>query len=217
MAGDTGGRSRDRLLFLLKTRGEQTAAQLARRLQITPVAVRQHLAALAGEGDVQHGEQRRGVGRPAHVWSLTEQASERFPDTHAELTVELLESLRESFGDAGVDRLLEVRRRRQLEAYRARMPDPAASIEKRVAALAALRRQEGYMAEWRRRGDGFLLVENHCPICAAARVCQGLCRDELRLFREVLGGGVQVERGEHLLAGARRCVYSIERVSEDSE
>jgi predicted ArsR family transcriptional regulator len=56
---------------------------------------------------------------------------------------------------------------------------------------------------------GFLLVENHCPICAAARVCQGFCRSELELFREVLGPGVEVERTEHVLAGGRRCAYRV--------
>jgi predicted ArsR family transcriptional regulator len=60
--------------------------------------------------------------------------------------------------------------------------------------------------------DGSLrLVENHCPICAAATACTGLCDGELDLFRQVLGPGVEVVREEHLLAGARRCAYRIER------
>ena len=60
----------------------------------------------------------------------------------------------------------------------------------------------------RKQRDGsWTLVENHCPICAAAEVCQGLCAGELELFRRVLGA--RVERTEHLLDGARRCVYRI--------
>jgi predicted ArsR family transcriptional regulator len=65
------------------------------------------------------------------------------------------------------------------------------------------------MAEWSRADGGFLLIENHCPICAAAAVCQGLCREELSLFRRVLGSEVRVERTDHVLAGARRCAYRI--------
>ena len=66
------------------------------------------------------------------------------------------------------------------------------------------------MAEWSRTDDGaFLLVENHCPICVAARSCQALCRDELGVFRDALGPDAQVERTDHLLAGARRCAYRI--------
>lgn len=58
-------------------------------------------------------------------------------------------------------------------------------------------------------GDALLLIENHCPICAAATLCQGLCTTELELFRDVLGPDVQVERTEYLLDGDRRCVYRI--------
>ena len=210
MAANGRERARDRVLLQLKTRGAQTAAQLGRRLEVTPMAVRQHLAALEREELVVWQDERSGVGRPARVWSLTPRAASRFPDSHADLTVDLLASMRDAFGDEGVDRLLTVRMRRQLEAYRARLPRRSAPLAKRVAGLAALRRDEGYMAEWRRDGDGFVLIENHCPICAAAAACQGLCRDELALFRRVLGRDVRVDRIEHVLEGARRCAYRIE-------
>jgi predicted ArsR family transcriptional regulator len=66
------------------------------------------------------------------------------------------------------------------------------------------------MAEARVDEDGsVLLVQNHCPICAAARVCQQLCRSELDVFARVLGPDCTVERTEHQLAGARRCAYRI--------
>ena len=203
-------RARDRVLLQLKTRGTQAAAQLARRLAITPMAVRQHLAALEAEELVVWEDQRRGVGRPTRIWSLTPRAAERFPDTHADLTVDLLASMKDAFGEDGIDKLLSARMRRQLDAYKKRIPARTAPLAKRVASLATLRREEGYMAEWRRDGDGFMLTENHCPICAAAAACQGLCRDELALFRRVLGRKVRVERIEHMLEGARRCAYRIE-------
>jgi len=210
MPDESRRRARDRVLLQLKTRGEQTAAQLAKRLDITPYGARQHLAALEDEGLVSRTERREKVGRPAHLWRVTEAAGAHFPDTHADLTVELLESMEEAFGDEGLGRLLAARARRQRSVYRARMPAADAPLGRRLAALARLRREEGYMAESRRQPDGsYLLVENHCPICAAAKVCQGLCRDELELFREVLGRDVTVEREEHLLAGARRCAYRV--------
>ena len=211
MAANGRERARDRVLLQLKTRGAQTAAQLGRRLEVTPMAARQHLAVLEEEGLVVWEDERRGVGRPARVWRLTPLAAERFPDSHADLTVDLLASMREVFGDEGVDRLLATRMRRQLEVYRQRLPGRSTPLAKRVAGLAAIRRDEGYMAEWRREGDGFLLIENHCPICAAAAACQGLCRDELALFRRVLGRDVHVDRIEHMLEGARRCAYRIEQ------
>jgi predicted ArsR family transcriptional regulator len=99
---------------------------------------------------------------------------------------------------------------KQRADYRERLPGPDAPLADRVAALAKIRHGEGYMADWREEPDGsFLLIENHCPICAAATLCQGFCRDELELFREMLGPGATVERGEHLLSEARRCVYRV--------
>jgi len=202
--------ARDRVLFHLKTKGPQTAAQLARRLEVTPMAVRQHLAALAADGLVVSADERRKVGRPARIWSLTDAAARRFPDAHSDLTVDLLRAVRATFGDEGLQRLVTERGRQQRAAYAARLPAAPASVEEKLAALAAIRAEEGYMAEWSRDGDGaWLLLENHCPVCAAATACQGLCRDELDLFRTLLGTDVDVTRTEHLLAGARRCAYRI--------
>ncbi len=202
-------KSREKLLFHLKTKGPQTAARLAKRLDVTPVAVRQHLDRLLEDGLVDFEEERQSVGRPARVWRLTEAGHAPFPEGYAELTVGLLDAMRDAFGNKALEKLVAARTKSQQADYAARMPR-AGNIDKRIAALTRLRTEEGYMAEWSRSADGsFTLVENHCPICAAAEVCQGLCANELELFRGLLGDGVEVERTEHILEGARRCAYRI--------
>lgn len=65
------------------------------------------------------------------------------------------------------------------------------------------------MAELVATDDGYLLVENHCPICAAAQACMAFCRSELDLFREIIGPQARVRQTEHILAGARRCAYTV--------
>ena len=65
------------------------------------------------------------------------------------------------------------------------------------------------MAEARADGDGYVLVEHHCPVCTAASACPGLCRSELEVFRAVLGPDVEIEREQHLLSGDQRCAYRI--------
>ena len=66
------------------------------------------------------------------------------------------------------------------------------------------------MASAEAQDDGtILLVENHCPICAAATACQNFCRSERAIFQRVLGSDGTVERSEYLLEGGRRCVYRI--------
>jgi len=200
----------DRVMYQLKSRGPQPAAQLARRLGVTAMAVRQHLYSLRAQGLVDFDDERRKVGRPARMWRLTDKAQARFPDTHADLTVEMLAAIRAIFGEEGIDRLVAQRTRVQMKSYGARVRAAGASLEARVAELAKVRAEQGYMAESARQRDGsILLVENHCPICAAASTCQGLCREELKLFKNVLGDGVIVERTDHILAGARRCAYRV--------
>jgi len=202
-------RSQDRILFHLKTRGPQTAADVGLRLEMTPAGARQHLVGLETSGLVEGAEQRQGRGRPKKYWRLTPRGHARFPDRHSELTLDMLRSIRGLFGERGLEKLIAHRERTCIDTYRkdiAKRP----SLRQKLAALVKIRGHEGYMASFSQQdARTFLLVENHCPICAAAAACQGLCRSELAIFRAVLGDKVSVERIDHMLAGARRCAYRI--------
>ena len=121
----------------------------------------------------------------------------------------LLSATDQTFGEQGLRRVVSRCAQEQIESYRSRIP-ARASLQNRLATLISIRNEEGYMAEVRRQPDGsFLLTENHCPISAAANTCPKLCDAELEVFRAILGEGVVIERTEHMLAGARRCVYLI--------
>lgn len=199
----------DRILFQLKTRGPAETLAIAAALGISRQATLQHLERLVADGLIAHSDARRGVGRPRRVWALTEKAQARFPDTHAQLTLEMLDAVRAEFGEDGVERMILRREAATATGYAAAMSD-AETLEARVQRLAEIRTAEGYMASASPDpAGGFLLVENHCPICAAAAACQGFCRAELMVFRAVLGPGVEIERTDHILAGARRCAYRI--------
>ena len=202
-----------RILEHLKRASPATAAALADALGLTPVAVRQHLQALASAGLVASTPApQAGRGRPSSAWHPTEAADAHFPDSHGELTVGLLGSMREVFGEKGLAKILAARGAQQIEAYREAMPGASASLKARVQALADLRTQEGYMAEVEEEKRGqYLLIEHHCPICDAARSCLGLCANELEVFQGALGDEVSVERTAHLLSGDHRCVYRIQR------
>ena len=201
-------RSQDRILFQLKTRGPQTAAEIGARLEMTPAGARQHLVKLEAAGLVASDHQREGRGRPRKYWRLTPRGHERFPDRHSDLTLDLLRSMQAVFGERGMETLIEHRERASIADYR-KAVGTEGSLRQRLASLARLRSREGYMASVLKDADGFLLVENHCPICAAAAACQGLCRSELAVFRAVLGPDVTIERVDHILAGARRCAYRV--------
>lgn len=202
-------RTRTRLLNALKSSGPQTATDLAEGLKVTPVAVRQHLDGLLQEDLVEFEDLKGSVGRPKRVWTLTATGHGQFPDNHSNLIVGLLGGLNDLYGEEGVNRLIAHREAQSRKLYLDAMSGTTGLLEK-VEVLAEMRNLEGYMAEVVEDGASLLLIENHCSICAAATACQGFCRSELDLFKEVLGPKVTVERTEHQLSGDRRCVYRIE-------
>ena len=199
----------DAILFQLKSLGQAQAETLARRLGISVQAVRQRLERLLDEDLVAFSDCAQGRGRPRRLWSLAPSAASLFPDTHAQLTVDLIGTIRSELGEMALAQLLERRREQITTAYRKRLagePD----IEKRLTALADMRSAEGYMARLETlTGETFLLIEDHCPICAAAMTCQGFCSIELEIFQNLLGSGWHIERQDHVLTGARRCTYRI--------
>lgn len=201
-------KTRRAILNLLKQEGAMDSQTLASHLEISAMAVRQHLYAMQDEELITYTEESRTMGRPAKLWQLTQKADRFFPDGYAELTLGLIDSVVEAFGTEGLERLLDVRTTHQITAYQSQIEGQ--NLVEKLDALALLRTEEGYMADVHSLDDNsFLLVENHCPICAAATACTGLCARELEVFQTVLGEDVKVERTEHIIAGARRCAYRV--------
>jgi len=200
-----------RIVERLKRVESATAPELATGFGLTDTAVRQHLEALETLGLVERSaSEPAGRGRPPVAWHLTSLATSLFPDRHADLTVELISSIRTALGEDGLTKVIGTRAKAQEAAYRRSLPEPGCPLAERVGRLADVRTAEGYLAESMANGDGtVLLVEHHCPIADAARTCTGLCQSELELFQRVLGEDVVVERTQHLMAGDMRCAYRI--------
>lgn len=198
----------NRILLLIKTEGPQLASAIGEALDISSEAARQQLTKMAEEGLVRSvAEAAAGRGRPRQFWHLTEAGHRQFPDGHAELTASLLTLLVGQLGPAALDAVISAREAETEQRYRDEIGGEK-KLASRVRLLADIRTCEGYMADCWEEADGSLvLVENHCPICAAASVCAGFCRSELETFRSVLGA--RVERAEHILLGARRCAYVV--------
>ncbi|HEY2071292.1 MAG TPA: hypothetical protein VGG48_17175 [Rhizomicrobium sp.] len=204
-------RGRGAVLDILKREGPISADSIAEKLGLSGVAVRMHLTALMLGDLAKSTDEARPRGRPVGMWKLTPKADSLFTDSHSALATELVVQTRRVFGEEGLDRLLKAHTADQEKNYRAKT-DSARSLRAKLEQLARIRSAEGYMAEVRldTEGDGdFLFVENHCPICAAAQLCKGLCREELALFRRVLGKDVKIERVRYILAGDGRCAYRV--------
>ena len=197
-----------RILNELKMKGPQTAGELGKTLGVTGEAARLQLVRLAEQDLVEAASEAHGVGRPSQKWHLKVLAHSVFPDAHDELAVQLIEHIRTTLGEEALNKVIAARDEALRASYRDEMQG-ASSLRERVQRLATIRNGEGYMCEWRAEGKQYVLIENHCPICAVATACQGFCQTELQTFKSVLGPDVDIRREEHLMNGDRRCTYRI--------
>ncbi|MEO1134997.1 MAG: metalloregulator ArsR/SmtB family transcription factor [Pseudomonadota bacterium] len=207
-AAPEAGATRAAILDMLKREGELCASYIGPKLGVTPMAARLQLYALEEEGLVKARSEPQGRGRPLKYWTLTEDAARVFPDAHQALAVEMIQSVEALFGAEGLAKVVRKHGTMQRAAYGEKLKS-AKTTGERVKRLAAARSAEGYMAEAVRDGRDWLLIENHCPICSAAKACSGLCAGEMKVFADVLGPEVSIAREEHILAGARRCTYRV--------
>lgn len=198
----------DKIIQLLKVHGELNAKTLADELGITTMGVRQHLQALENTEEVIYTDRKVARGRPARYWSLTTKSHSSFDDRHEELTVQLIDSVREIFGECGLDDLITHREQTAFNAYQSALQD-CISLQEKLETLARLRSDEGYMATIQKEGNSYWLLENHCPICAAASHCLNFCRSELSLFQQLFQEQAEITREEHIIEGARRCAYRV--------
>ncbi len=196
---------RGTVLVQLKRAQPLTAKELAARLGVSLNAARHHLKELEAEGLVRYERSHRGVGAPAFAYRLSTAGEGLFPRRYQETLTSLLDQIIEREGrDAAVELLeahlsrLAVRLKAELEGL---------SPEERLAAVARIRSEQGYMAEASAGADGTVLTEHNCAIPAVAERFPEICAAEARFLAEVLGA--EVDRREHILSGCAVCEYHV--------
>ena len=200
------GSTRQTVLTLLKTQGQLNAAELAKQLHLTEMAVRRHLNTLERDGLIRPIIIRQAVGRPTHRFQLTEQAEHLFPRNYHVLALDLLEELEDDPETAAlVERLFEGRKRKLVERNAYRMEGK--SLREKVTELAAIQNDGGYMVQLHDEEDVLILNEYNCPIAQVAKRYQHACQCELALFEHLLDA--EVERTECLAEGGDKCSYRI--------
>lgn len=200
------GESARDILLTLKKRGEATADELARAVGITPSGVRQHLLSLRAAGLVAHRGVQEGPGRPRYVFCLTDRAEALFPKTYGQLATELMGDLEEEDPEM-LQRIFQRQRRRRVQLARTRLAGK--SLDERVAELARILDEDGYLADFEYRSDGtYLVIEHNCAIWDVAAKYPLACSTELEFLRQVLPEA-RIERVAHRVAGGYTCAYQI--------
>ena len=187
-------RTRDAVARLIHERGPQSAAALAERLGLSAAAVRRHLDALVAEGLLAERDPRpspkRGRGRPARVYALTDSGRGSFPHAYDDLATTALRYLRETGGDAAVTAFAEHRAETLAADLRGRV-DAGATTATRVDALAEGLSANGYASTTEQASAGVQICQHHCPVAHVAAEFPQLCEAETRAFEQVLGTYVQ--------------------------
>jgi DeoR family transcriptional regulator, suf operon transcriptional repressor len=196
---------RGAVLVELKKARRLTAKDLAARLGISLNAVRHHLKELESAALVEYERQHRGVGAPAFAYRLTSAGEELFPRRYEATLSDLLDHMVEREGRAGAVAALEARyaaltRRLQQELA-------GASPAERMAAVARLLTDDGYMAEADASSGNGRLIEHNCAVQAVAERFPEICAAEARFLSAVLGA--EVQRQEHILSGCSACEYRV--------
>ncbi|ADB49597.1 helix-turn-helix transcriptional regulator [Conexibacter woesei] len=198
--------TRRALLVTLRKRGEARAEELAEELGVTVSAVRQHLQGLAAADLVVHRDERSGPGRPRRSYRLGGAAEALFPKAYGELTLELLDILADEDPDV-VRRAFERRRSARVARVLARLE--GLDFGARVAEIARVLDEDGYLADFERADDGaYRIREHNCAILAVAQRYGHACTTEISFLREVLPDA-DVTRVAHILSGSHACVYEV--------
>ena len=201
MANET----RDVIVRTLRTQGKCTIKELADAASVSPVSVRHHISNLQVQGLVNVEERRQGVGRPRHVYSLTEQALELFPTRYLRLTNRLIDEMKESLPEGKVLELFAAVASSMAETYAQQLK--GLPLEERMQRLTELLSAEGFEADLQQRGDVLVIRELSCPYLHVGKEHPEVCQVDQDFIATALS--LPVERVTCLLEGDAHCSYEV--------
>jgi predicted ArsR family transcriptional regulator len=188
------GRTRVAVARMLMEQGPVTAAEVAAELELSAPAVRRHLDALIADGEAETRDAprrgRRGRGRPAKHFLLTDAGRVRFGHGYDDLATSALRFLAQHAGEQALSEFARSRVHELLGGGEAEIL-AAEGPEARAEALAKILSVRGYAAATREAGVGVQLCQHHCPVAHVAAEFPELCEAETEAFAELLGTHVQ--------------------------
>ncbi len=206
--------TRRHVLEVLKRHGEVTPDELATALEISPSAVRQHLAALRTARLVVSRRDHGRAGRPADRFRATMLAEPLFATTSDALPIELLEHM-EAEEPALIGRVFDRRRRQMVDEHENRLA--GRTVEDQVAILTGLLDEQGYLADFDAIAPGHFRINLHnCAIWAVANRYPQACAAELEYLQDLIPEA-RVQRVTLKTSGAHTCAYDIRFDTETAE
>lgn len=197
--------SRRQILEHLRANGHATIEQLAAATGLAAVTVRHHLGILRRGDLVAVSSVPVGRGRPRHVYRLSPEGARCLvPNGFEGLASQLLDALKSAGREPA-----EAFFRRMAERVAERHPETADASTPggRLATLALLLTEEGFVVRWERDGDDIVVHETACPYQQFGEAHREVCCMDEHLIGLVTGG--TVVRESWRLDGAEGCAYRI--------
>jgi predicted ArsR family transcriptional regulator len=202
------------IIEILRELGQATVDDIVRELQkrrgkITAVTVRHHLGVLQTDGLIISPELRRRStpGRPQHIYSLTDKATDLFPNNYQQLAASLLDQLSHQLPPDGVNVILEgVATQMANQAHIS-----ATHVTERLDMVVDYLNEQGYDACWEGTDEGYILHTANCPYHHINHVHDddesALCQMDIRLMTSLLGAVPR--RVARMTEGDSTCSYLI--------
>ena len=197
--------TRDRVLQTLLTHERCTIKELAEAVEINPISVRHHIGKLEAEGLVTSEEDHYGVGRPRRMYFLSEKGRENFPTRYINLTLRLLEQLKETMPQPMVNRLFTQIAQDMASGHRAEIE--SLSTKERLDLVKQLLTREGFNVEVERHGDFYHIRELNCPYYHLGQTHPEVCSVDQTLISTILS--IPVQKIQCMLQGDSHCTYVI--------
>ena len=203
--------TRNRVLRTLLLNQHRTVNELAEAVEINPISVRHHVNKLEAEGLIQSEEERHGVGRPRLIYTLTNKGMEQFPQRYLQLTLRLLDQLKENLSDIELGEIFyelaegiagELTRNVNLDDL---------SLRERLELLEEILTSEGFMVNLQEEDDNFYLVEASCPYHHVGEDHPEICVVDEQLIAHFISA--PPKRVECILDGDSQCKYQIKKTS----
>ena len=173
--------------------------------KVSPVTVRHHINSLLADSLIEAESVRRKVGRPYHVYSLSEAGHELFPKKYFALSSRLLEELKERFPGEVVNELFESVVQRIVTEHRSEFE--SLDFEARLDYVVKLLADEGFLARWEKVDNGYKLTEYSCPFIGIGQQHAEICTLDTALIEAVLD--TKVSQHSCMLNGEDCCEFIV--------
>ena len=152
-----------------------------------------------------------GMGRPQYIYRLTQKGLDQFPKHYDEFAVTFLSAMADRVGADRMEEVLHDQWQQKALQYRDKIGN--GSLRERIASLANLRTQEGYMVDWypletEGKQEQYVFAEYNCAISQVAETFPSVCGHELEMLQAVFADS-SVERTHWMVGNEHQCGYLI--------